>query len=347
MTPFPCVPPGTPRAVRATGTGKSPADPGERRRLFVDVSPAASAARGEARVRRRAAFPAVVALDAPHLPARRRGRRPFARVRDEIVPEIVPAPSAARRRRTPPPRSQSPPAAPPAARPTRSRSNFRPSRKARPAGRRARPAPRRATRRRTASRGTRTAPPRPGSSACRAAARRPRAARRGRAAAAMSAARAARRRAASGRRAGTKRRHAYARAMRDRDRMNRGTHRDPRPLGSRRKPTRVRCPCRHPTRVSTRSRARLNRRYAPLRRRRRARAPAPELCPSRPSFSMSTFSKKRSLFLRLFSRTSHASDAVKCFDKRVKENKGRARRSAAVGAITMHPCDARWRIVAS
>ena len=27
MTPFPCVPPGTPRAVRATGTGKSPADP--------------------------------------------------------------------------------------------------------------------------------------------------------------------------------------------------------------------------------------------------------------------------------------------------------------------------------
>ena len=62
---------------------------------------------------------------------------------------------------------------------------------------------------------------------------------------------------------------------------------------------------------------------------------------------MSTFSKKRSLFLRLFSRTSHASDAVKCFDKRVKENKGRARRSATVGAITMHPCDARWRIVAS
>ena len=343
MTPFPCVPPGTPRAVRATGTGKSPADPGERRRLFVDV-PQPPLPPGGGPRRRRAAFPAVVALDAPHLPARRRGRRPFARVRDEIVPEIVPAPrSSATKNAATYSRVASSCAAGDMTAPARVRTSDR--RRRRPAGRRARPAPRRATRRRTASRGTRTAPPRPESSACRAAARRPRAARRARGGGDVGDG-AARRASRVGRRAGTKRRHAYARAMRDRDRMNRGTHRDPRPLGSRRN-QRVRCPCRHPTRLSTRSRVTEPsiRTFASTAA--RAAAPAPELCPSRPSFSMSTFSKKRSLFLRLFSRTSHASDAVKCFDKRVKENKGRARRSATVGAITMHPCDARWRIVAS
>ena len=79
----------------------------------------------------------------------------------------------------------------------------------------------------------------------------------------------------------------------------------------------------------------------------RTAAPAPELCPRRPSFATSIFPKKSALLRLRDSRTSHARDASKCFESRSKEKRGRARRSATVGAITTNPCDARWRMVSS